>query len=104
MMELADAIKTLSRYTPCPHENYNTKPGDGATWGKCNDCGETFFMENLPRRRQVAEDFEAAMCCLCAIAKDAGLRDLYLETPRWLHQAIFSRINKRMSIVNRLRS
>jgi len=91
-MELSDAIKTLSRYTPCPHENYNTKPGDGATWGKCNDCGETFLLENLPRRRQVAEDFEAAMCCLCAIAKAAGLRDLYLDNATLAAPSHFSRI------------
>lgn len=81
-MELADAIKTFNRYRPCSHESYNTKPGVGATWGKCNDCGATFLVENLPRLQQVAEDFEAAMRCLRAIAKATGLHD---PLPRQRH-------------------
>lgn len=69
VMKLAEAIKIVSKYMPCPHDNYDARLGDGTTWAECEDCGETFRMENLQIRRKAAEDFENAIDCLIAISK-----------------------------------
>lgn len=68
-MKIRAAIKVLRRYAPCQHENYDTSLGDGKTWAKCEDCGETFQTANLQRYQLSAKQFEEAMDCFIAIAK-----------------------------------
>lgn len=71
-MNLDEAIKVLRRYEPCRHENYDGSLGDGKTWGKCENCGVTFMVENLPIRRQFADEFGRAIDCLLAIKNAVG--------------------------------
>ncbi|MBT1077067.1 hypothetical protein [Geobacter grbiciae] len=68
-MKLIEAIKVISHHCPCPHDNYDTRFGDGQTWAICEDCGETFQTANLQRHQKLAKDFEEAMDCLNAIVK-----------------------------------
>jgi len=68
-MKLVEAIKVISRHSPCPHDNYDTRIGDGKTWATCEDCGETFQTANLQRHQQSAKEFEEAMDCLNDIVK-----------------------------------
>ena len=67
-MKLQAAINVISRHAPCPHDNYDTRIGDGKTWATCEDCGETFQTANLQRHQKTAKEFEEAMNCLRAIA------------------------------------
>ena len=46
---------------PCEHHNFDGSLGDGKTWARCEDCGETFKQENLERVFYAAKRWEEAM-------------------------------------------
>jgi hypothetical protein len=65
-MDFKKAIKVVSRYRPCEHENHDTSLGNGRIWAKCEDCGATFDRATLESRRAAARDFDAAIAALRA--------------------------------------
>lgn len=51
----------LNRTRPCPHENADTRLGNGEIWAKCEDCGETFQQANWDAHRQRAKEQDEAI-------------------------------------------
>ncbi len=60
-MKMKDALKIISRQAPCPHENADTRLGNGQIWAKCEDCGLTFDRAQWPDARQAAKEFDDAI-------------------------------------------
>ena len=55
-----EAIRLISRYHPCPHENWEAL-GYGTVWGKCEDCGETFDQSRLEKLAESSMRFDEAV-------------------------------------------
>jgi ribosomal protein L37AE/L43A len=51
----------LNRTRPCPHENADTRLGNGEIWAKCEDCGDTFQQANWDAARQRAKEHDEAV-------------------------------------------
>lgn len=60
-MKINEALLILSRQAPCPHENADTRLGNGKVWAKCEDCGTTFQQDNWDMSRKAATEFEEAI-------------------------------------------
>ena len=60
LTSLLAALNTLSVYAPCPHNNVDTSLGDGTTWCKCEDCGDTLYQKGLDKSRAAVKDFDRA--------------------------------------------
>lgn len=60
-MNRKEAIQIIGKHAPCPHYSANTSLGDGRTWAKCDDCGETFGQENWDNYIREYESFEKAL-------------------------------------------
>ena len=37
----------LGQTMPCPHDNLDTRLGNGAVWAKCLDCGDTIQQSSV---------------------------------------------------------
>ena len=59
-----EALGIIGRYAPCPHYNTDTSLGDGSTWARCDDCGETFKQSDAQRAIDAATEFEQAIAKL----------------------------------------
>jgi hypothetical protein len=60
-MNSKEALRILSQYSPCPHENADTNLGTGEIWAKCEDCEETFLQEHWQRYKDDAKKFDEAV-------------------------------------------
>lgn len=60
-MNTEEALKTIQRQAPCPHDSTDTSAGDGKTWAKCHDCGAMFPQDGLMRARDSAKQFDDAI-------------------------------------------
>lgn len=60
-MNVKEAIQFVSIFEPCPHLTADFRLGDGKMWAKCEDCGETFLQENLPKYRAQWVKFQEAI-------------------------------------------
>lgn len=60
-MNVKEALAEIGKYAPCPHEDVDTRLGNGLVWARCNDCGETVKQESLERLRLAHEKFMDAM-------------------------------------------
>lgn len=60
-MNVKEALTEIGRYTPCPHDDVDTRLGNGLVWARCNDCGETVKQESLGRLRRAHGKFMEAM-------------------------------------------
>ncbi len=60
-MNRKEAILIVGRFAPCPHYSADTSLGDGRTWAKCDDCGETFSQANWDNYVREYEKFESAL-------------------------------------------
>jgi hypothetical protein len=65
-MTKEEAISFVGRYSPCPHDNAETRLGDGKTWARCEDCGHEFRQANWAKSRAAAEKFAQAIEALRA--------------------------------------
>lgn len=70
-MDLEQALRIISRHRACPHDNHDTRLGDGRTWAKCDDCGMTFARSLLPHRRAAIREFDEAIESIRAHAAKA---------------------------------
>lgn len=57
---IARDLMLLGRYRPCPHSEPDTRIGDGRTWARCNDCGQTLKQGRLPIARESTAAFDEA--------------------------------------------
>lgn len=60
-MTKQEALRIVSRYQPCPHDNADVRLGDGKTWANCEDCGHSFPQRNWQRAKDASAEFEAAI-------------------------------------------
>ncbi|RTL07729.1 hypothetical protein EKK58_00885 [Candidatus Dependentiae bacterium] len=66
------AIRIVSRQTPCAHENADTRLGNGQIWAKCDDCGATFEQAHWDDARQAAKQFQIAIDVLSGVEPTSG--------------------------------
>jgi hypothetical protein len=60
-MTVSEALHVVSRYHPCGHYTVDLTLGDGKTWAKCEDCGQTFHQNSLSRYQEKEQQFEQAI-------------------------------------------
>lgn len=65
-MDIKDALRVVSRQGPCPHDNADTKLGNGKVWAKCDDCGATFPQEYWEKSKVAAKNFDDAIDVISA--------------------------------------
>jgi uncharacterized C2H2 Zn-finger protein len=62
LVEAAEkAVNRLVRCMPCPHDNADTRLGNGKIWARCEDCGVTFQQEHWDNIRHTAKNHEACV-------------------------------------------
>jgi hypothetical protein len=60
-MDLREALLEVGKYAPCPHDCVDTNLGDGKTWARCEDCGETVSQGSMTRMRKSFDKFTEAL-------------------------------------------
>lgn len=60
-MNRKEAIQIVGKHAPCPHYSADTSLGDGRTWARCDDCGETFAQAAWDAYVRESEKFEDAL-------------------------------------------
>lgn len=70
-MNKVKALSVVSRQHPCPHDNADTRLGNGKVWAKCDDCGVTFQQDQWPHARASAKEFGEALDVLTNLVEQA---------------------------------
>lgn len=68
---IESALRVLMRQAPCPHDNLDTRLGNGTVWAKCQDCGATIEQASIKRSRKVAREFEDAIFAVRTLASSS---------------------------------